>query len=48
MDNPSLTELFLRVVNNTLKHFKLAAFIVVVPTIIVFILVVWVIKPIFF
>lgn len=45
MDNPSLTELFLRVVNNTLKHFKLAAFIVVVPTIIVFILVVWVIKP---
>lgn len=45
MDNPSLTELFLRVVNNTLKHFKLAAFIVIVPTIIVFILVVWVIKP---
>ena len=45
MDNPSLTELLLRIINNTLKHFKLAAFIVVVPTIIVFILVVWVIKP---
>lgn len=45
MDNPSLIELFLRVINNTLKHFKLAAFIVIVPTIVVFILVMWVIKP---
>jgi uncharacterized protein involved in exopolysaccharide biosynthesis len=45
MDNPSLTELLLRIINNTLKHFKLAAFIVIVPTIIVFILVMWVIKP---
>ena len=45
MDNPSLTELLLKIINNTLKHFKLAAFIVIVPTIIVFILVMWVIKP---
>lgn len=45
MDNPSLTEMLLRVINNTLRHFKLASFIVIVPTIIVFIMVVWVIKP---
>lgn len=45
MDNPSLTELLLRIINNTLRHFKLVAFIVIVPTIIVFILVMWVIKP---
>lgn len=45
MDNPSLIEILLTIVNNTLKRIKLAAIIVIVPTLVVFVLVMWVIKP---
>lgn len=45
MENPSLIEIFLRAFNSMLKHFKLAALIVIIPTLVVFILVMWGIKP---
>lgn len=45
MDNPSLIELLLSIINNTLKRIKLAAAIVIIPTVVVFVLVMWVIKP---
>ncbi|MBO7383428.1 MAG: lipopolysaccharide biosynthesis protein [Fibrobacter sp.] len=38
-------ELCLRVLNNDLKHFKLCCAIVLIPTIAVFVAVMWVIKP---
>ncbi|MCF0215921.1 MAG: lipopolysaccharide biosynthesis protein [Fibrobacteraceae bacterium] len=44
-NSPSLIELFIRVLNNDLKHFKLCSAIVLIPTITVFVLVMWVIKP---
>lgn len=47
MQNPSLLELLFKIINNTLKHFKLVSAIVLVPTIIVFVLVMWVIDPVY-
>ena len=43
--NASLTELCLRILNNCLAHFKLCMVIVWVPTLVMFILVMWVFKP---
>ena len=42
---PGLVETFLRILNNDLKHFKLCCAMVFIPTLIVFVLVMWVIKP---
>lgn len=42
---PGLTETLLHILNCDLKHFKLCALMVFVPTLVVFILVMWVIKP---
>src|SRR5690554_7081542 len=47
MQNPSLLELLFKIINNALKHFKLVSAIVLVPTIIVFVLVMWVIDPVY-
>jgi uncharacterized protein involved in exopolysaccharide biosynthesis len=44
-DSPSLIEFVLRIVNNDLKHIKLCTIIVVVPTLITFVAVMWLIKP---
>jgi len=44
-DSPSLTESLLRIINNDLKHIKLCIMIVVVPTLIAFVAVMWLIKP---
>ncbi len=44
-ENPSFLQLLLKAFNNCLRHFKLCALIVLIPTITVFILVMWVIKP---
>ena len=38
-------EVCLRILNNDLKHFKFVAAFVLIPTIIVFIMVMWVVKP---
>ena len=40
-------EVCLRLLNNDLKHFKLCAAIVLIPTLVTFILVMWVIKPVY-
>lgn len=40
-----LTEVLLRLLSNNLKHFKLCLVLVLLPTIAVFVLVMWVIKP---
>ncbi len=40
-------EICLRLLNNDLKHFKLCAFIVLLPTLAVFVAVMWIIKPIY-
>lgn len=40
-----LTEVILRLLSNDLKHFKLCLFLVLLPTIVVFTLVMWVITP---
>ena len=40
-----LTEVLLRILSNDLKHFKLCLFFVLLPTIVVFVLVMWVIQP---
>lgn len=40
-----LTEVILRLLSNDLKHFKLCMVLVLLPTIAVFVLVMWVIKP---
>lgn len=45
--NASLTELFLKILNNCLAHFKLCMAIVCVPTLAMFVLVMWVLKPTF-
>ena len=42
---PGLTETLFRILNNDLKHFKLCCALVLIPTIVVFVLVMWVIKP---
>ena len=44
-ETPGLTETLFRLINNDLKHFKLCCALVLIPTIVVFILVMWVIKP---
>lgn len=44
-ETPGLIETFLRILNNDLKHFKLCCFLVILPTIAVFVLVMWVIRP---
>ncbi len=44
-ESAGFVEVCLRIVNNCLKHFKLWTFIVAVPTIAAFVLVMWVIKP---
>ena len=38
-------EICLRILNNDLKHFKFVAAMVIIPTIIVFIAVMWIVKP---
>lgn len=38
-------EICLRILNNDLKHFKLCTTIVLIPTIVAFIMVMWVVKP---
>ncbi len=45
LESPGLSETFLRILNNDLKHFKLCLLMVIVPTIVVFVLVMWVVKP---
>ncbi|MCQ2105606.1 MAG: lipopolysaccharide biosynthesis protein [Fibrobacter sp.] len=42
-----LIEILLKAINSDLKHFKLFSFIVLLPTIIVFVCVMWVIKPMY-
>ena len=44
-ETPGLIETLLRIFNNDLKHFKLCCFLVILPTLAVFVLVMWVIKP---
>ena len=44
-ETPGLTETLFRILNNDLKHFKLCCVLVLIPTIVVFVLVMWVIKP---
>lgn len=44
-DPVGLTEVFLRLLSNNLKHFKLCLTLVLLPTIAVFVLVMWVITP---
>ena len=44
-ETPGLTETLLRIVNNDLKHLKLCFLMVLVPTLVVFVLVMWVIRP---
>ncbi len=46
-ETPGLTETLLRILNNDLKHFRLCALIVLVPTIAVFVLVMWVVRPVY-
>jgi capsule polysaccharide export protein KpsE/RkpR len=40
-----LTEVLLRIISNDLKHIKLCLFFVLLPTIVVFVMVMWVIQP---
>ena len=44
-DSIGFVEICLRILNNDLKHFKFVAAFVLIPTIIVFIMVMWVVKP---
>ena len=44
-ETPGLIETLLRIFNNDLKHFKLCCILVILPTLAVFVLVMWVIKP---
>lgn len=46
-ESPGFTESFFRIVNNDLRHFKLCLAIVLIPTLVVFVCVMWVIKPTF-
>ncbi len=45
LESPSLTETLLRIINNDLRHWKLCLLIVLVPILIAFVCVMWVIKP---
>lgn len=40
-------EIILRVMNNCLKHFKLWLFLIILPILVAFVLVMWVIKPVY-
>ena len=44
-ETPGLIETFLKILNNDMKHFKLCFILVLVPTLLMFVLVMWVIKP---
>lgn len=44
-ESAGLIEVCLRIINNNLRHFWLWSFLVVVPTIVAFVMVMWVIKP---
>ena len=44
-DSIGFVEICLRILNNDLKHFKFVTAFVLIPTIIVFIMVMWVVKP---
>ncbi|MCF0224043.1 MAG: lipopolysaccharide biosynthesis protein [Fibrobacter sp.] len=46
-ESAGFIEVCLRLMNNCLKHFKLWMLIVAVPTIVAFVLVMWVIKPVY-
>ena len=46
-ESVGIVEICLRLVNNDLKHFKLCVFIMLLPTIVALILVMWVIKPVY-
>src|SRR5574344_560836 len=46
-ESPGFTESILRIINNDLSHWKLCLAIVLVPTLVVFVCVMWVIKPTF-
>ena len=46
-ENLTLVELLLRMVNNCLSHFALCCVIVIVPTLVMFVLVMWVFKPVY-
>lgn len=46
-DSIGFIEVLLRLLNNNLRHFKLWLFLVTLPTIVVFVLVMWVIKPVY-
>ena len=43
----SFIEVCLQLLNNNLKHFKLFSAIVIIPTIFVFVLVMWVLDPVY-
>ncbi len=44
-DSPSLTESVLRIINNDLKHVRLCVAMVVIPVLIAFVSVMWLMKP---
>ena len=46
-ESVDIVEVCLRLLNNNLKHFKLCLAIVLLPTIVAFVLVMWVIKPVY-
>jgi uncharacterized protein involved in exopolysaccharide biosynthesis len=46
-ESVGLVEICLRLLNNDLKHFKLCSVIVLVPTLAVFVAVMWIIKPMY-
>ena len=46
-ESTGFIEVCLRLINSDLKHFKLCAAIVIIPTLVVFVLVMWVIKPVY-
>ena len=46
-ESVGIVEVCLRLLNNNLKHFKLCLAIVLLPTIVAFVLVMWVIKPVY-
>lgn len=46
-ESAGFIEVCLRLMNNNLKHFKLWLLIVLLPTIVAFVLVMWVIKPVY-
>lgn len=46
-ESTGFIEVCLRLINSDLKHFKLCSFIVILPTLVVFVLLMWVIKPVY-